>query len=531
MVLAGMTYKGLLRAYKAEYGQNIPQLSKWLSGRSSPNYSRTRERGRQTLMRLEHLLKLNPGVLTERAFANAPQVLLRPTVQVNRFRAHHSVLVNDDQFHYMLRPLPQHLQDSFDDLAKWRRKDRIHVAGKGYIGIEEKDRWNSDKTVLLYLLDFQAFFGFLCLPKTVKVPDELPQELGATEAERRERYVAMTTGLGMRAEDLRFTQLVDHELLDRYVNFRKARNLHQGTTKAVAAQIVRHNSLLSDKTIAYLRRHPKLGAGLELPEGGWDAWCDLRYREMRDFINALNKTVLKQRTREPDEPVRHVFAQKDPAKVLIDLGRHLLATLPPPSCPVSLALQYRNATLLLLMTYEPLRASHWKDMRLGHEIYRDEGSDGWVLDIKASQHKNWIWGYAKDRFRVLPPELSEITDTYVHTHRPQLYKANATDLFLLKSKSGRSFIQNPGPQLTEQGFYNLIADLLQKYLGVPVGPHVVRHILVTDFLIKHPNDFESAGALINDSPETVKANYSHVSQKHLLATRDEEFSKYYRGLK
>ena len=538
MAIAGLSQREVIRRYRAEYGGELPQLNSWVKGRTTPNYARTWRTGRKVVERLETLLHTQPGALSTRAFANAPRVLLEPSDKPNAFRDHHSMLVNDKKMfpRYMLHPLPPHLEKDFAALEAWRRMDSHYVAsnppGDRNVTVVEKERWNSAKTVNLYRAEFEAFFGFLCLPATVTIPDELPKGLGPTVDERKRRYLTMCTGMGFKPKDLRFTMLVDHELVRRYVQFRKARNVYQGTTVSVVGQVIRHNSLLAKKDIAFFRGRPDFGAECSPPikKASWAKWCDAHHGEMRDLINALGKIQLKTRTREPDEPVRHVFAQKHPLMVLIDLARHLLKTLPPASCPLFRALQYRNATLVLLMTYEPLRAGHWRTLRLGTHIYKDEGSGVWVIDVKARDFKNWIWGYARDRYRKLPAKLGAIVATYVKDYRPLLYQGNGTDLFLLKSKMGSTVSVRPDPAMSENGFYNLIADLLQKYLGVPVGPHVIRHILTTDYLRKHHGDYEGAAAVLNDAPETVRRNYSHVTQLDFLETRDEEHDSFYEGL-
>lgn len=529
---SGKTLKQVVREYRVKYGKTLSQLSKWLGGQASPNYSRNRGRSRQTLLNLEVMLDLEPETLVSRAMANAPVVLLQPSKDPIPFREHHGMMVNDKQFQYMLRPLPAHLESVFLRLIAWRSQERHYIKGTGYIALEKKKRWNTDNTVQMYRHAFEAFFGFLCLPTTVDFPEDLTTQLGDTEDARGHRYTAMCTGLGMKPEDLRFTMLVDHTLVERYVQFRKNRNLLEGTTLSVVDQVIRHNSLLANKDIAFLRRHPEFAMELNppVPPAEWQAWCKEQHRAMRDLINALNKGKLKVRTREPDDPVKHLFAQKDPFKVLMDVVRRMLDTLPPPSCPLMRALQYRNATVLLLMAAEPLRAGHWPAMRIGRQIKFNEDLGLWVLDIKAKEFKNAMWGYAQDRYRILPRDVSDVVENYIKYYRPLLFKANETDLFLLKSKTGNSATVNPEPMMTGQGFYNMVAGILLKYLGRAVGPHVVRHILVTDHLRKNPGDFETAGALLNDSPETVRANYSHVKQSDLLQNHDEAVAKQFKGL-
>mgnify|MGYP003372776081 CR=1 FL=1 len=524
----GYTLRELKRQYKASYGVEWDNYTKWFSGQTSPGYKRARPRTTIVLHRLEDLLDLPRETLTSRAFSCDAVPMLTPVKVAIPFRDHHSALVNNKALNYSLRELPAEVQADFDRLTAWKKMDRIMVKGKGFVSIEPRHRWNKESTVKAFLNDMKSFFGYLLLPKEIdeaSIPEELSETFGKTQAERRERFKAMMTGQGMALEDLRLVHLLDYELMDAYARFRQARNLNENVTQTLAGFVIRVLSLVNRDT-SFLRHHPDFAARLPvpIPASDWPAWCDEHHEAMAALSRVLKKSAAPVRTRNPDEPVLHVFAQQDPLKVINDIGFRMLNTLPPPSGPVSRAIQYRNGMILLLLAFEPLRASHWPTMTIGEDLVRDSERNRWVIQVPLLKYKNAMHGYAKERQRVLPEQLSRVVDVYMDEHRQHLQRPGS-NVFLLKSATGDSRYKNPEPNLTEQGFYNLIAGVMQTYLGIPVGPHVIRHIVATDYLRKNPGDFATAAAILNDSEETVRRNYSHVTQQNLLDRRDATFEE------
>lgn len=49
--------------------------------------------------------------------------------------------------------------------------------------------------------------------------------------------------------------------------------------------------------------------------------------------------------------------------------------------------------------------------------------------------------------------------------------------------------------------------------------HAFRHLVATDWLSQHPNDFLTVAELLNDKLDTVIRNYAHLK-------RDTSFSRY-----
>lgn len=539
-------FSGALRVAMARVGVTAPQLKRqlaerhrgaegkiteWLSGRRSPS-----RRSKAAVEYLERLLGLVPGTLTARAFADEPELLITPSDEPIAYREFQRALM-DKRFglnNYRLNPLPPRIEEAFGKITIWKKKEKHFckhkLPGQQYVTVDPTERWNSESTVGMYRKLLGGFFGFLCLPKTVDIPEGLPEQFGTSRAAREKRYLAMATGLGMKPEDLRLTMALNHEILNLYVEFRKARNQRFGTTRGVEHDVGTMRSLVANEDIAFLRHHPEFGDELKprVPEKNWKAWCDERSSEVGSLLRSLRP--MKERTRQPDDPLKQIFKQQDPAMVVIDVARRMLTTLPPPSRPCDRAHRYRDAMVLLLITFEPLRARHWPELRIGKQICLDKDTGWWAIDIKAEEFKNWGAGFAKDRYRVLPIELSKIVDIYVNTYRQDLRRAAETDHLLLSANLG--FDRNPGnpATLSATGFANIIRNSFCKYLGVSVGPHAIRHLLSTDYILKHHGDYEAIGALLNDSPKMAQAMYSHVEQKDHLSRQEDAHKHLFVGL-
>lgn len=533
---AGYTLRGFKRAYLDQFGITCNTLRHWLDGTKNPDYPRSRKRGRLILQRMEILCGLAPDTLCSRVFTREPVLLLLPPLARNKFRDFHSFIVNNPEFNYSLRPLPEHLQQSFDQLVKWKSASRHYVGGT-WLPVSVKERWSKQASIDINLAEIESFFGFLLIPTQLAVAPSVNASsllLGITAEERLIRYSTMRTGMGMKLKDLRFTMLVDHLLLEKYALFRQARNAHEFITDNMVANIIhKAGFVLKDNPNAFIRAHPEFRKELTptIAEKQWNSWCDKKHTELRNLINTLNKTVSKVRTRMPSAPVEHVLDNEDPVAVITRLGYQLLNTLPPPSCVVSRALQYRNGMIILLMLFEPLRARHWPRLEIGKQIVRDQNTGRWKFDIKAEEFKNHLYGHAKDRLRVLPQILSDIVEEYVSTYRRHLYcpedavSGQLTNIFLLKSRTGDSIHRNVEPWLTADGFYNLFSNIFERYLGNSVGPHVMRHIVTTAWLLENKGDYVTGAAMLNDSAFTVQTKYSHLTHGRVLNSRDQDLEE------
>ena len=94
--------------------------------------------------------------------------------------------------------------------------------------------------------------------------------------------------------------------------------------------------------------------------------------------------------------------------------------------------------------------------------------------------------------------------------RPKLVRGSDTGYLLLTEDGNRL-----------DNFSRLVSRLTRSYIPgcMGFGPHSFRHIVATDWLKKHPNDFLTVSELLGDTVETVIREYAHLKQ-------DVAFSRY-----
>jgi hypothetical protein len=132
--------------------------------------------------------------------------------------------------------------------------------------------------------------------------------------------------------------------------------------------------------------------------------------------------------------------------------------------------------LLLLTAFEPQQSYLWQKIRIGEELFQDRRVDRWMLCLPIVNMKDASFCNNQVRQLELTPLLQKIIQIYIDEHRPNLYMAGATNIFLLKSKTGNAFKKNPAPQMSEQAIYSLISVVMSNYLGIRIGPLVIQKI-------------------------------------------------------
>jgi site-specific recombinase XerD len=107
--------------------------------------------------------------------------------------------------------------------------------------------------------------------------------------------------------------------------------------------------------------------------------------------------------------------------------------------------------------------------------------------------------------------LNARIEEYLEEYRPRLVKANPLANWLFPNNEGEKW------QTQNAHVANLTKRLVPETPGF--GPHAFRHLVATDYLRKHPNDFLTVAVLLNDRLETVLKAYAHLRQ-------DESFDRY-----
>lgn len=172
----------------------------------------------------------------------------------------------------------------------------------------------------------------------------------------------------------------------------------------------------------------------------------------------------------------------------------------------------RDELILGLLIACPLRAKNLQTLTYNSNntgsIYRT-GAGQWRVRIELANLKN---GRSKKTLGVfdvpLAGWLNGRLDDYVNTVRPQLVRGTESSYLLLTEDGGR--VDNLSA---------LVFRLTRSYIPgcMGFGPHSFRHIVATDWLKKHPNDFLTVAELLGDTVETVIREYAHLKQDNAFA--------------
>lgn len=139
--------------------------------------------------------------------------------------------------------------------------------------------------------------------------------------------------------------------------------------------------------------------------------------------------------------------------------------------------------------------------------------DGWRLRFEASDFKNQKGAANSEYDAPLPPHLSRRIEDYLQEFRPRLLRLNPGAPWVFPSRFATFW-----DDLSRQ--YERVAERL-----IPETPgfdtQALRHLVATDYLRKHPEDYPTVATLLHDRLETVIANYAHLKQGHSFGRWEE----------
>ncbi|MGF6809516.1 integrase [Paraburkholderia sp. Clong3] len=274
---------------------------------------------------------------------------------------------------------------------------------------------------------------------------------------------------------------------------------------------------LTSKEYGFLTQQPHFIERLNIPivHGSFQEMCAETHEIASEWrCKAANFS------RNPEEPIRGLLALEEPlAPLLRAIAK--LDSAAAESLPGSVdeAVHKRDALLLTILTANPLRRRNLMLMTYFEDgsgnLYRRE--DGWRLRYEPSDFKNER-GAASGPYDVpLPPDASWRIEEYLDEFRPRLLQHNPDAPWVMPSR--RSTLWQ---SLTKQ-----VEKITRRFVAETpgFGPHAVRHLVATDYLRKHPNDYPTVAQLLNDRLETVIAEYAHLKhddsfgrwQEHLRA--------------
>ncbi|WP_454741331.1 hypothetical protein [Cupriavidus necator] len=226
-------------------------------------------------------------------------------------------------------------------------------------------------------------------------------------------------------------------------------------------------------------------------------------------------------SRIPQEAIQGLLVLNEPlAPVFRAIEEIDRAAAESPSGSLKEALNKRDALLLSMLVANPLRLRNYIIMQhcpngSGHLYVRQDGQ--WRLRFAPSEFKNEI-GAARNPYDApLPLALSDRIVDYLCEYRPRLVQKHPNARWVFPSSRSAE----PWSGLSKHVF-RLTKRYLPETLGI--GEHYFRHLVATDYLKKHPEDYPTVAQLLHDKLETVLSEYAHLSH-------DDAFAKYERHLK
>ncbi len=257
-------------------------------------------------------------------------------------------------------------------------------------------------------------------------------------------------------------------------------------------------------------RH-RLPLGLQPADAeGWQRMCERSQRLLNDY-----KRTATDVSRDPRAPIANLLELEQPLAPILDAIQRLeQAAAKAPPGGVTEAQLRRDALLLSMLLSNPQRvrvfmAMTWKPDGTG--VLRGSGATGWRIHLQPNHLKNGAGKAGKDYAVRVAKWVQPRLDAYIEEYRGTLLRG---------SESPYLFVSSDGPHMWTS-MQKHLAELTASYIpGSPgFGPHAFRHLVATDWLQQHPNDFLTVAELLNDRLETVLASYAHLK-------RDLSFSRY-----
>ena len=357
-------------------------------------------------------------------------------------------------------------------------------------------------TAKLYWSMFAAYFAWLSLAK---------REGGAGLPIERVRSLAL---------------LLDEQNVSKYLRFNRLRAgdiAHQGIARfyTTVCMLVRPET-------GWLWRNPKVIQALDPDDSvlpmdieaapwaevcaAWKARCGDVYAKFRATAKKISKSKSKAMSRDPRDPISDILELERPMSALMAMFMQLKAGRPSRHQPKRLAIWTRDVCMFGLLTAVPLRVGNLATMNCRTDnkgnLYRGTGGV-WKVRFPSMEMKN-----AKPYDVSLPAYVCVALDDYLRLGRLAFPGHDACDFLFLSLqshadlKAGVTITGWEGKHLSERVRY--LTRCLRD--GRPAfGPHAFRHIVATDYLKRYPGAYNLVAELLNDSLETVIAEYGHVN--------------------
>lgn len=297
--------------------------------------------------------------------------------------------------------------------------------------------------------------------------------------------------------------LADPNAINAYLTFMKRRSdeLIHGGHKSFSAWV----ASLTDARTGYLAQQPSFAdliSTVQAPGWEWKESC-VQARQ----VSLSWKSDAKDVSRNPSTPIQFLLDQEVPLKPIFDAMKRLRDIGDRAgSGTVNQAVARRDELLLGFLIGNPLRMTNmvtltYKSNNTGKVYVSANGQ--WRLKLHGSTFKNRkrVGGEAYDV--PIASWLAPLLRDYIQLFRPILCESR---------DSGYLFVTQNGEKYTTLSGH--VAELTKRHIPGCSGfaMHAIRHLIATDWLTKHPNDFLTVAELLNDTIEVVMKNYAHLKK-------------------
>ncbi|MGC1517351.1 MAG: hypothetical protein WA787_01175 [Azonexus sp.] len=268
-------------------------------------------------------------------------------------------------------------------------------------------------------------------------------------------------------------------------------------------------------TTGFLWQQPSLMN--QLPEAyrpesseGWRRMCEESHKLLRAYISRCTGV-----SRNPQDPIANLICRDDMlAPVLLAIARIEAAAAAAPSGSRTEATLHRDALLLSLLLSNPLRQRTIASMTWnpdGSGTLRGSESTGFRIHLQPHHLKNGDSRGSRNYNVPVAAWVQPRLEAYLEEYRGTLLAGKSSPYLFVSSRS----------QGLWESMSSHVIKLTRRYIdGSPgFGMHAFRHLVATDWLTQHPNDFLTVAELLNDKFDTVMTNYAHLK-------RDISFSRY-----
>jgi integrase len=222
-------------------------------------------------------------------------------------------------------------------------------------------------------------------------------------------------------------------------------------------------------------------------------------------------------------PVRNKIPRLRPIGELAALGEHLMDEAESAAeWPARRrAVLFRDALIVALLAYRPVRLKNLAMMRLGHHLVKAGGS--WQILFAAHETKTRVRYEA-----TVPPALAPRLERYLDIHRPVLLCGKCVRDGTSKLVSEREtpihpeldavWVSETGTQIEQEALARRIVKHTKAAFGRSVSPHLFRDCAATSIAVDNPKHIGDASLVLGHAGHRMtEKHYNHA--RSLQASR------------